>query len=177
MGLYFALFAFVAVGVALIIGVLSFRPRAIGAIWKRWVPGVDEVGVVAAARSLLPRALAVSLGLTVGLPFLVMAFTSNFGLGSGGVASLLVIVGACAVADVQDEWLALRRLGPLISVWEVQRTAEVEPILHVLRGAGIEAHPRSFLLRATQQFFAPWIPVSILVPVGRADEARALLSR
>lgn len=174
---YFGLFIFVAVDAALVVGVLSFRPRAVGRIWARWVPGVDEIGVVAAARALLPRALAVSVGLTVGLPFLMMVLNQVAALGVSSTVVLLVIVGACAFADVQDEWRALRRLGPLSSVWEVQRTAEVEPILHRLRGVGIEGHASSFLVRATQQFFAPWIPVRVLVPVARAEEARALLSK
>jgi len=58
----------------------------------------------------------------------------------------------------------------------VQRTAEVEPITHLLATAGVETCPRSLLLRTTQQFFAPWVPVGILVPQAQAEQARRLLA-
>jgi hypothetical protein len=174
---YYAVFLFVACDVALGLGFLFFRPRAVGALWARWVPGVDETGVVAAARALLPMSLAISVGVTVGLTFVVMLLGNMAGVVLGGMSVILVLTMSCALADIADEWNALRRMGRLISVWEVQRTAEVEPLIHRLKSAGIEAHARSFLVRATQQFFAPWIPVSILVPVAREAEARALLSK
>jgi hypothetical protein len=174
---YDGLLLFVACDVALGLGFLFFRPRAVGAIWARWVPGVDETGVVAAARALLPASLAISVGVTVGLPFLVLLLSNAAGVVLGGMSVIVVLTISCALVDIVDEWSALRRLGRLISVWEVQRTAEVEPLISRLKSAGIEAHARSFLLRATQQFFTPWIPVSILVPAAREAEARALLTK
>ena len=130
MAVYFALFAFVAVDAALSSACSPFGRAPSGASGSGGCRRSMRSGWSRPRGRLLPRALAVSVGLTVGLPFLVMVLTSTSGSGRRH-RLLLVIVGACAVADVQDEWRALRRLGPLISVWEVQRTAEVEPILHV----------------------------------------------
>jgi hypothetical protein len=175
--LYGLLYAFIAFDLSLAFGFLFFRPRAIGAIWKRWIPGVDETGVISAARALLPRAIALAIGLTVGAPMLLMLLGNMVNLWIGGSTVLFALIIGCALADMADEWHALRRLGPLVSVWEVQRTAEVEPIASLLGTAGIEVHARSFLLRTTQQFFAPWIPVSILVPVAREADAKALLAK
>ena len=174
--LYMGILLFLAFDVALAFGYLFFRPRVIGELWVKWVPGVDQTSVVASARALLPVALGISIGATVAMPLVLMQFGSWVGIPTAATLGLLVLSLTCAVVDVADEWSALRRLGPLISVWEVQRTAEIEPIFHLLRTAGIEAHARSFLLRATQQFFGPFIPVGILVPVAREAEARALLA-
>jgi hypothetical protein len=174
---YLFLYAFIAFDLALALGFLFFRPRVIGAIWKRWNPAVDETGAIAAARTLLPRALMLSVGFTVGVPLLFATLGNMLNLFIGASTVIFALIIACAIADMIDEWRALRRLGPLVSVWEVQRTAEVEPIASLLGAAGIDLHARSFLLRATQQFFAPWIPVSILVPHARAEEAKALLAK
>ena len=174
--LYSGLFLFLAFDLALVFGLLFFRPGIISELWVKWVPGVDPTSVVAAARALLPVGLGLSIGATVGVPMVLMLFGSWTGVPEAATFGMLVLPLTCAIADVVDEWKALRRLGPLISVWEIQRTAEVEPIFHLLRSAGIEAHARSFLFRATQQFFAPWIPVGILVPATREAEARALLA-
>ena len=152
--------AFIAVDLAVAFGFLFFRPRAVGQLWARWLPGVDETGAVLAARALLPRALVLSVALTVGVPLaLTILFTLQGVAGlSGGTVALLAPV-ALLVTDVVDEWRARRRLGLLVSIRPVQRTAEVEPILRALKAAGIEAHARTFCYRVTQQFFAPYAPV------------------
>jgi len=169
-----ALTLFIAFDLALVLGVLFFRPRVVGAIWTKWVPGVDETGVVLAARNLLPRALSEAVALAVAVPLAVQWLAPRGIEGFGGVALALLTTVAWAF-DVLDEWASRRRLGPLETVWEVQRAAEVEPIAHLLGTAGIETCRRGLLVRATQQFFAPWMPIAILVPASRAAEARALL--
>ena len=173
---YTGLFLFLAFDVALMLGLLFYRPKVVGGIWARWVPRVDETGVIVAARAMLPWALGQSIGLTVGLPALALVFASWARVPSSAAVVLVALPLTCALLDIVDEFSALQRLGPLVSVWEVQRTAEAEPVLSLLRTAGIEGHARSFLLRVTQQLFTPWIPVGILVPVAREAEARALIA-
>ncbi|MFZ5439746.1 MAG: hypothetical protein ACOZQL_07040 [Myxococcota bacterium] len=172
---YLGLMSFLAIDLALLLGFLFFRPAAVGTLWTKWVPSAERTRVVLAARSLLVPALAVSVVLTVGIPLALAAGAQFFHVQVSLRGAAVVVLTAVAL-DVVGEWRARQRLGELLPVWELQRTAEVEPVLFLLRGAGIEAHAQGFFNRATQQFFGPWMPVRVLVPRAKADEARALIA-
>jgi hypothetical protein len=168
--------AFVSVDAALLLGFLYFRPRSVGQLWARWVPGTDQVGVASRARSLLPRALGLSVAVNVAAPLaltVLMTTQDMRGFRAGTIQFLIMLL--LWVRDLLAEWRARRRLGPLKTVRQVQRTAEIEPIVRALGAVGIEAHARTFGLRTTQQFFAPFLPMEILVPVARAADAQAVL--
>jgi hypothetical protein len=168
--LYTALFVFLAFDATLLLGFVFFRPAAIGDLWAKWVPNVDHIGVVAAARPLLVRMLMLSMAFGVAWPLALLLLDLPI---SG--AAVLGLAPVAALVDVGTEWSATRRLGPLVSIFELSRTAEVEPVLQLLHGAGIEGYARSASIRATQQFFGPWIAISVMVPRAREAEARALL--
>jgi hypothetical protein len=90
--------------------------------------------------------------------------------------SVLMVAIATAVAlDVVGELRALWRHGPLVPVWPEHRVYAVAPALEALEAAGIPALARSRHHRALWHFFAPHIPVQLLVPPAHADEARRLL--
>jgi hypothetical protein len=172
--LYFGVATFIAFDLALLFAWLFFRPEAVAALWKRWHPDVDETGVIAQARSLLPRALVLSLLAAVAVP--VALWLAPFALGVTlfpGLAALgLLVLGGL---DLVEEYDARRRLGRMVPVHAVVRCAEVEPVLAVLRKAGIDAYAQSAAWRASAQFFGPEAPVMILVPEARAAEARTLV--
>lgn len=171
---YFSVTGFVVIDAALIFGWLFFRPVAVGRLWAKWVAGVDEIAVVARARTLLPRALVLA-----GAGLLVMTLLGpvisnviNLNVSPGLIQVLWVTF---ILLDLREEWAARERLGLVVSVASLQRTAEVEPVAHVLRRAGIPFHVRSLAYRTVLQFFGPYVPIEFLVPVARVDEARAML--
>jgi hypothetical protein len=53
---------------------------------------------------------------------------------------------------------------------------EVDAVLHRLTTSGIPVVARARHYRAVDQFFAPNVPVEVMVPAARADEAKALLA-
>ena len=171
----FGLNAFLGLDAALILGFLFFRPKAVGALWARWVKGVDEAGVVLAARARLPRVLAEAAALAVGAPLVVSVVLTSLRLPSGGWLTVQAMAAALVGLDATREWRARRRLGALVSVRPVHRLAELQPLLHLLAREGIEAFPRSVAYRATLQFFGPQVPIELLVPAAQADAARQVL--
>jgi preprotein translocase subunit SecY len=82
---------------------------------------------------------------------------------------------AAVALDVVREAQARSRLGELEAVWPEHRLYAVDTALATLAEAGIPAFARSANHRALWHFFAPFIPVQILVPPARAEEAGALL--
>lgn len=148
-----------------------FRPRAVAAVWKRWNPQLDETSAILAARALLPIAIRDALVLNVAFT-VALELTLHLG---GGLVSV-ALVTTLIVLDGLDEWRFRLAHGELASVLEVQRVPEVDAVLHRLTASGIPAVARSRHYRASLQFFGPNVPVEVLVPVTRADEAKALLA-
>ena len=87
----------------------------------------------------------------------------------------LAAVIAC-VLDVIAEAQATRQHGALVPVWPEHRLYAVESVRRALEARGIPSHARSVHQRALWHFFAPFIPVQILVPQAQATEAGRLLS-
>jgi hypothetical protein len=85
-------------------------------------------------------------------------------------------VVTAVILDLVAEWRFRRRHGALVPVWPLHRLYAVDPALDLLHAAGIPAHPRSVHARTLLQFFAPYLPVDLLVPEADAARARALLS-
>jgi hypothetical protein len=167
--------AFFAFGQTLVLGVLFFRPAAVAELWSRWGHQVQQGTVSAEARALLPRALLLSLAVLVGAPLALVVLDGFFPSATPFPMDAMVL--GLVLVDLVDEFGAIRRLGPLVSVWSLQRTAEVEPLVRALGERGIEAFPRAFGARTTQQFFAPWMPIGVLVPQAQEAAARAFISR
>ncbi|MGV3620558.1 MAG: hypothetical protein ACO1OB_07060 [Archangium sp.] len=153
-------------------GWLFFRPRAVGALWLEW----KKVDGTNGARVLLPVAQLRSAVAIAAVPLTTIGllFVLRISLGANVLTDLL----ACAFvfSDLVDERRARRSLGQLATVRAVQRMAEVEPLLAVLKAAKIPAFARSFHFRATLQFFGPYAPVEICVPVAREAEAAQRLA-
>lgn len=79
------------------------------------------------------------------------------------------------VLDVIAEATAVRRHGEMISVWPEHRIYAVEGARDALDRSGIPSLARSVHQRVLWQFIAPIIPIQIMVPKERAEEAGSLL--
>lgn len=169
--LYVSLWVAFSVAFTVFWALVFFRPRAIAAMWKRWNPEVDEVSAVLAARAAMPAALRDALVLNV-------AFALAMQLTLPAAVSLVsvVLLTALVVLDGLDEVRFRRAHGELVSVHELARVAEVDAVLHRLSSKGIEAFARTRHYRAAFQFFGPHLPIEVLVPLARAEEARAVLA-
>jgi hypothetical protein len=86
-----------------------------------------------------------------------------------------VVVIVALVLDVIAEAKAVGRHGELVPVWPEHRLYAVDGALDTLDRNGIPAVARSAHLRALWHFFAPYIPIQILVPRSRAEDASRLL--
>ncbi|HEY1099831.1 MAG TPA: hypothetical protein VGF99_12930, partial [Myxococcota bacterium] len=64
----------------------------------------------------------------------------------------------------------------LVAVWPLHRFALVAPTLHALDAAGITAHLRGGHLRALDHFFAPYVPIDLLVPAADAERASGVVA-
>jgi hypothetical protein len=90
---------------------------------------------------------------------------------------VLMVVLTALILDLIAEW-RFRRLFPRASsAWPIHRVHAVAPALVVLERAGIPAHPRSLRQRTLYQFFGPEVPIDLMVPAEKLEEARALLAK
>ena len=63
----------------------------------------------------------------------------------------------------------------LVPVGALHRLDMVNPILDVLAREQIDATLRGAHVRALSHFFAPWIPIEILVEEAHAERARSIV--
>jgi len=90
------------------------------------------------------------------------------------VVTPLVIL--CVAFDVAAE-VRFRQVHPdAVAVTAEHRLYAVGPALAALTFAGIAGFPRALRHRALLAFWGPYLPVEILVPRSRADDARAVLA-
>jgi hypothetical protein len=97
-------------------------------------------------------------------------------LQTASVLNVLFLAMATAVVlDIAAELQARTRMGDAEAVWPEHRLYAVDAALATLEDAGIPAFARSAYHRALWHFFAPHIPIQILVPSARVREASTLL--
>jgi hypothetical protein len=77
--------------------------------------------------------------------------------------------------DLIAEWHARRQHRDLVPVWPLHRVQVADEVAGALATAGIEAHLRGLNHRATLHFFAPYVPISVMVREERAADAHRLL--
>jgi hypothetical protein len=173
---YNAISAVVIAALAIPLGLLFFRPSQVEKMWKQWRPGSDAKAE-AWSKARLPRALAQAAAVCIALPLISNLFSFWLLVPSIGTGMLAIIPLSLIATDVIEEALARHRLGPLIAVRPVWRFAELEPVLATLAAANIPAFPRSGHYRVLLGFFAPYAPLTLLVPAAKAEEARQLIDR
>jgi hypothetical protein len=148
------------------------QPRVVAEAWPRaGVPEVDAQQTQTGVRAAFARALAVALLICCGL-LALQWFCADAGLRVSLVGATLT---ACVVADVVGELRFRSRQGAVAGVWPVHRLYLLTPLLRALDAADISAFPRARRYRTLWNFFAPFAPVEILVPIGDAARSEAIL--
>lgn len=173
--LYNGLTATLAAALALLLGYLFFRPEQVAKMWKLWHPETDAGPRREWASRQLPRVLALAALTCIALAIGPALISNLLNVPISGVLSITVL--SAIVADVVEEARARHQLGPLVAIRPLSRLTEVEPALSALTAANIPAFPRAGHYRVLLGFFAPYAPVTLLVPSSRATEARAILDR
>jgi hypothetical protein len=173
---YNILFAALIACLGSLLGWLFFRPDQLAAMWKLWRPETNEAPHRQWAAAQLPWVLSTSFAFCAGLALApsLIAYLINAPLYLGLTVTVMV---TAIIADVFDEARARHQLGPLIAIRPLSRLTELEPALSALSAANIPAFPRSGRYRVLLGFFAPYAPLTLLVPIGKADEARKILDR
>ena len=77
--------------------------------------------------------------------------------------------------DLWKEFVARQEHPDLIPVWEIYQPYAIAPTLLFLEREGILSHASMRHTRSLFQFFAPYIPVVILVPAADAVRAREMI--
>lgn len=123
------------------------------------------------AEASLGRTLPIAVAVAVAAAWV----TSSDRFGPG----VLSIVALAAVAshawDLSTEWRARRAFGDVEVAWQLHRVYAVPPALRALEHAGIPARVRGLRFRQLMHFFAPYVPIEILVPRGQGIEAARIL--
>jgi hypothetical protein len=149
----------VAAGLAVGLGSLFYRPAHVARFEGD-------------ARPRVRRAVAVSLVYVLAIGMLDVWFAEQ-GL---GISLIPVIVLLALGLDVAAEVRAILAHGRIVAVWPEHRMYAVESARRALERVGIPSLARSAHQRVLWHFFAPFIPVQILVPEAREEEARAVLA-
>ncbi len=152
------------------LSILYSQPRRVARVWHGRAPSEAEVGAAwgqVAAAAVRGTILLLALRSTVVVfPFLNLPFYADL---------TLVLVPIAVVLDLGREWrfrCAHPRLAP---AWPVHRVYAVQPALQALKEAGIPAFPRGLHHRTLLQLFGPHVPVTLLVPEEKAEEAARVI--
>jgi hypothetical protein len=86
------------------------------------------------------------------------------------VATVTVIA---AVVDILDEARARRRT--LVPVWPLHDPLLVDVVRDRLAASGISHHVQATRLRSLLWVFGSYVPMNVLVPPDRADEATRVM--
>jgi hypothetical protein len=119
------------------------------------------------------RAVTHSTGYVLGLGSLGWFLGAQPGF--EGIDVVPLVAAVAVLLDVIAEVRAIRAHGDLVPVWPEHRLYAVEGARDALERSGIPSLARSVHQRALWHFLAPAIPVQIMVPEARAEEASTLL--
>lgn len=86
-----------------------------------------------------------------------------------------LLIGAAVAADLTAEWRARIEHRDLVEVWPLHRPTLAPYVSDALAARGIECHLRGLRHRSMLHVFGAYVPVMVMVPAARADEARAYL--
>jgi hypothetical protein len=154
-----------------LLGWLFHRPLPVATAFARraGIP-VDEP-MRAAARDALMASIAVSSLWCVGAALLPQA---GFPFVLAASSALQVVA---ALMDLGAEVRAIRTWGVLSCVGQTHRVYQADAMAGALADAGIPSLARTLHMRSLGHFFAPHLPVEIMVPQDRDRAARDVLAR
>lgn len=145
------------------------QPKRVAEVWKWLSPNVSVD---------TPNLKAVMQECIVFIAVIVlMDAWANRAVGLGYLPSAVTIVLVTGIlCDIVSEWRAIKTDCTLVPIWEIHQTYAVAPAIRLLEANGIYAFGRGVHLRALLQFFGPYIPVLIMVPMEDGQRAHALIS-
>lgn len=88
----------------------------------------------------------------------------------------VVLVSTAIGVDLVAEWRALATHPDLVAVWPLHRVPIADDVVRALAAQGIPAHLRGVHHRSMLHFFAPYVPIMVMVPRTMAGSARRLLA-
>jgi hypothetical protein len=167
---------FLATSVILAIGLsyLFNRPTLVGDLVSH-VTGEDREVMWGHARGQLGAVTAVTASFIGGI-VLVSGFFGWLVSGALFIDVALTVVVTALILDLLAEWRFRRVVPEAIVAWPLERVYAVGPALLALERAGIPAHARSLRQRTLYQFFGPEVPIDLMVPAARAEEAEKVLA-
>jgi hypothetical protein len=169
---------FVLAGLLTVVFSLLFnRPDTMAAaLLRQGRGGASDEAVEAAIEQSLRFAIKVSLGYVLGLTlidgFVQRSYGGNIYLSAGAVATATAIL-----YDLREEWGMRSRHPELTTIWSLHRGWEVGLVRDTLGAEGIPFLARGRCHRFLFHFFAPYIPIEIMVPAAQAEHAQDLLDR
>ncbi|TDP75272.1 SecY translocase [Bradymonas sediminis] len=170
---------FIVIGVLILGGIfasmLFYRQRYVLGLWSAvaevFDPSYEPAKLKAHFKSAWIKAVQLSLA------FVVVVFVAD--TVTHGIIGLLgaIIVGwSVAIAiDLQREISFRLQHGALGVVDEVHRLYVLPPELALIERRGIPVLARATCMRSLFHFFGPYIPIELMVPIARVEEAQEAL--
>ncbi|MGC4118935.1 MAG: DUF2007 domain-containing protein [Myxococcales bacterium] len=159
-----------SLGVAL--SILYSQPRRVARLWLGRTPSEAELGTVwgqVAAAAVRGTVLLLALR---ALPLLLELVNVPV-----RIELTFVLVPTAILLDLGAEWSFRRRHPRLLAAYPVHRVYAVQPALKALEDAGIPTFPRGLHHRTLLQLFGPYVPVSLLVPEEKVEEAARIVEK
>lgn len=156
-------------GLALGLTLLFAWPPRVAEAWQRTGASPEGLDPWRQVGTALVRSLVL---------LLLVAFLERLLVREGDAFRVIFLVPLVFIGlDLCREWTFRGAAGNVVSVWPLHRVYEAAPALHVLREAGIPALAQGVHHRSLLQGLGPMIPIEILVPEARGDEALRLVHR
>jgi preprotein translocase subunit SecY len=149
---------------------LFYRPNLVASFLSSLSPESSSLappGAPPDIQSILLKKAGISIAFLAGVTT-IQYFIPISGL---GLNLIEVVILAFVVVDLREESRAWKRHPSLVKVWELHRLYAVSPVRQALEDKGIPFHLRGLGFRSLFYFFAPYVPVEVLVPKENAEMA------
>lgn len=152
------------------------HPRRVGKlIHDAMGATLSEQDAVAEAKSMMNGALFKS-AFYIGVIVLASSLASTVLPLSASLGALGIAFTTAVVLDVVDEWRMRRRSDDFVSIWEEHRVYAADMALGLLERESIPTILRGVHYRTLTQFFAPYVPMHILVPSSQVERAKQVIA-
>jgi hypothetical protein len=144
------------------------RPDRVSAVWKALSP--DRPGRPPRIKPALLECV-----LFIAVVFLIDSWLVRLFGNDRVPRAVPVILVTAIIADIVREWRAGTGPARLIPIWEIHQVYAVPPAVALLQAQGFHPFAKGLRLRSLLQFFGPYAPILIVVPVEEAQAAYKLL--
>jgi preprotein translocase subunit SecY len=152
------------------------HPRRVGKlIHDAMGASLSEQDAVAQARSMMKSAVLKS-AFYIGVIVLASSLASTVLPLTASMGALGIALATAVVLDVVDEWRMRQRSDDFVSLWEEHRVYAADMALELLERESIPTILRGVHYRTLTQFFAPYVPIHILVPTSQVEKAKRVIA-